>query len=89
MGELKVKFSTLMKNDSYNLTAYNSSIMDIYVAPSNDWHLTESNFSIDVLNMTWNVTSFESDEMKISLGFHKPFYISKYANQDDVVLHIK
>jgi len=39
--------------------------------------------------MTWKVTRFEADEMKISLGFHSPFYISKYADQDDVVVHIK
>jgi len=53
-----VEFNTPMKTEGLNLTHINSTMADLYIQPYLDWHLSEPNFSLSLLNFTWNVTEF-------------------------------
>ena len=65
-----------MKVKDVNLTNINETNIDFYIAPSNDWHLGETNFNILSLNFTWNVTEYLQNYMKIKLTFNNPLEIS-------------
>ena len=41
-GIVIVEFNTLMKTDHLNLTDINSTIMDVYIMPSDNWHMFDS-----------------------------------------------
>lgn len=60
----------------------------MYIRPSNDWIMYES-FNISNLNFTWNVTSYEKDEMAIDLNFTDPNFISLKLEQDSLIFHIR
>lgn len=77
-----------MPADSFNLTDYNSSLIDIYVEPNNP----EINAS--QLNLTFNVTKFENNmnsfksSMDIQLFFENTNYISKTVdNYDKLIIY--
>ena len=67
-----LRFNTPMK--PRNISLYNSSFIDIYMAPSNDWHLIEP--GLDKLNLTWRVTEFKEDYMIFKLKFENELAIS-------------
>ena len=52
-----------------NLSLLNSSNIDIYVDPSEERQTKD-------VNLTWNMTKFEKDEMIIILIFENPFKLS-------------
>lgn len=87
-GNMTIRFSTPMKTYHFNKTDINSSICDIYVKPSNDWHKNKENFNISTLNFTWNITHFEKDKMVVKLIFNNPEEISPLIEQDKIVFHI-
>jgi len=67
-----------MKNSNLNSTdllEINSTIIDLYIQPSNDWHL-EKDYDISKLNMTWWVIKYDLDYMEIQMNFSRPFEIS-------------
>ena len=43
---------------------------------------------MSTLNFTWNVTSYERDQMIIALNFNNPEVISPLIDQDMFVFHI-
>ena len=61
---------------NFNLSHLNESNIDIWVAPVNDWHLYTENFSLGILNFTWNVTTFNNSLLVIQLYFDYPAEIS-------------
>jgi mevalonate kinase len=87
-GNMTIKFSKQMNNKMINVTQLNSTYIDIYLAPSNDWHKFET-FNLSKLNFTWNITAYEGDEMHIKLNFTSPESISTKNVKDLIVFHIK
>jgi len=61
----------------------------MYITPYNDWHVGKSNFSLDSLNFTFNVTQYELDYMLIKLNFADALQISPMTMQDSLVFHVK
>jgi hypothetical protein len=88
LGEVTIKFSTPMRNESVNVTHLNETVLDIYVEPQGNWHLEEGN-SLSQLNFTWNVTKYTSERLFIKLNFSHPLSISPKQIQDTIVVHIK
>jgi hypothetical protein len=43
-GIAKIEFSEPVQTVNLNLSHINSSIVDFYIVPSNDWHKHEDNF---------------------------------------------
>lgn len=60
-GEVTIKFNTNMrvKNPNITLSHINRTIVDCYIVPRNNWHLTKKNFRMTMLNFTWNVTHYD------------------------------
>ena len=67
-GEMDVRFSTLMNTQGIDITMLNETLIDIYVKPSGN-RATLSSFNVSQVNLTWSVTSFEGDLLKIKLTF--------------------
>ena len=44
LGIADIRFNTPMNTDLLNLTELNSTVADLYIKPSNDWHLIDVNF---------------------------------------------
>ena len=48
-----------MMTKNVNLTSIDSSIVDVYLKPSNDWHIYDEGFEVSPnLNFTWQVVEF-------------------------------
>jgi hypothetical protein len=88
LGEVTIKFSAPMRNNSVNITHLNHTVLDIYLEPEGDWHLEKGN-SLAQLNFTWNVTEYTSERLFIKLNFSHPLSISPKQIQDTLVVHIK
>ena len=59
------------------MTELNSTIIDIYVKPFDDWHTYGEGFEVyPRLNLTWVVDSFENDLLIVNITFHDPIQIS-------------
>ena len=59
------------------MTELNSTIIDIYVKPFDDWHTHGEEFEVyPRLNLTWVVVSFENDLLIVNITFHDPIQIS-------------
>lgn len=91
LGEVTIKFNTHMrvKNPNITLSHINSTIVDCYIVPTGNWHLTKKHFKMEHLNFTWNVTFYEENFMKLKLNFTDPSYISPGLPYDRFVFHIK
>jgi len=61
------------------MTHINSTIIDFYITPYNDWYLEIPKFNISLLNFTWEVTNFTKDELKLKLEFNDPVIISPHT----------
>lgn len=96
-GIVTVEFNTYMQTDHVNLTTINSTFLDLYIEPSEDWHLFDDPFSIDPatnmttpsLNFTWEVISYKRDQMVFNLTFIDPVQISPKVLRDNLVIHVK
>jgi len=64
-----------MKNESVNTTHINSTVVDMYVQPEKDHHLTQG-FDIARLNFTWNVTEYTHQRLHIKMNFTDALAIS-------------
>ena len=81
-GLLKIKFSNKM-NTNLNISWINKSNTVIYIQPQ-DKREYDDGFIWSSLNLTWNVTSFQDDTIKIDLIFVSPLYISPNITQDKI-----
>lgn len=51
----------------------NQTIIDIYVQPSNDWHLSDDIFDYNsTLNCSWVIHKYEGKQMEINVSFENP-----------------
>jgi len=64
---MSILFNTEM-NTNFNHSFINSSNVDIYVVPAQNRHLAEE-FNVSTVNLTWNVISYEENELIIQLNF--------------------
>ena len=69
-SEMTILFNAEMKTD-FNHSHINSSNVDVYVVPAADRHLTEG-FDVSTVNLSWNVASFQDDELVVELQFDSP-----------------
>lgn len=69
-----------------NLTHLNSTNIDIYVVVSQE-RLSESQFNVSTLNLTWVVTSFIDRELNIQLNFSHVNQISPKLQQDKLLIN--
>jgi len=89
-GRVTIKFNSEMKKLGMNLTEIDDKLMEVYVKPSNDWHLYERDFNVSpALNLTWKVFSFEKDTMILDLMFNSSLDISPKTMRDSLVIHFK
>ena len=73
LAKIRIRFSEEMQTEYLNKSCINSTVLDIYVKPSNDWHLYDENFDANTtLNFTWEVETFEKDLMDLILNFTNP-----------------
>lgn len=64
-GLMELSFDKLM-HTQFNLTTLNTSNMDIWLAPNDNWHLKlDEEYDLNKFNFTWNVTEFNTTMMKI------------------------
>ena len=52
-----------MVTDGVNLTEINSTVLDMYLQPSNNRHLDEDDFNMSKINFTWTTVSFEKNQL--------------------------
>jgi len=71
-----------MKTDGLNLTHINDTVIDLYIVPSNDWHLEKADFNMSTLNFTWHVVNYTGDTLDIKITFNAPIDISPRKIQD-------
>ena len=75
IGLMRITFNKNMSTLS-NWTNLNSSNIDIWVAPYDNWHLKEENFDMKLINTTWNITDYNTSHIDIQLLFNSAPNIS-------------
>ena len=89
-GGTRIRFSQKMRSEHLNISDINSTMLDIYVRPSQDWHKDDESFdSNSTLNFTWVVERYEEDFLDLSLNFTNPLKISPNLIRDLLVVSIK
>lgn len=83
-GEMEIRFNATMFHD-FNLTWLNETFVDIYMIPDQ----LDSVDNISNWNLTWNVTSYEDNILKIQLNFTNSSAISQFIEQDRIVFHLR
>lgn len=77
VGNVSIEFNTQMKTaEVEDLAWLNSSIIDSYIQPFDDWHLDMSNFDMKTLNFTWKAVSYANNTLDLKLDFNDPLAIS-------------
>jgi hypothetical protein len=62
-----------MSTDFFNISWINSTNADLYIVPSNNWHLDIDDFEVyPNLNATWVVDSYKKDLLIINVTFLNP-----------------
>jgi len=56
VGLMKIEFNASMQT-GFNLSLFNSSVMDLYIEPAYERH-EEMGFRMETVNFTWKVVSF-------------------------------
>ena len=82
---MQIDFNQVMHSD-FNFSLLNSSNIDIWVAPFNNWHEQQESFIEDTLNLTWEVVQFNVSKMFVQLKFNKPAEISPDINSYDSIV---
>ena len=73
MGKTRVTFSEKMETQYLNISHINSTMLDIYVKPSEDWHEYDESFKVNsTLNLTWKAESYQDNYLDLSLKFNNP-----------------
>jgi len=62
-----------MQTENFNKSSINTTVLDVYIQPSNDWHLDDQNYEANsTLNFTWTVEAYEEDFMDLAMDFTNP-----------------
>ena len=87
-GLVKVSFNRTV-NNKFNWTRdLNTSNIDIWLKPANDWHLQiEGGYNMTNFNFTWNITEFNNTKMDIQLNFTGFPEVSVTNQYDHIVLN--
>jgi hypothetical protein len=89
-GQGYVRFSREMSTEFFNISWINSTVADLYIIPSNNWHLYIDDFEVyPKLNATWVIDSYKGDLLILNITFLNPEQISPMTEQDTLVFHIK
>ena len=72
LGEVLIRFNTPMKTENLNITMIDSEIIDIYVDPEEK----DEMFEPANLNLTWNITEYFKDFMRIQINFTEAYVVS-------------
>ena len=65
----------------------NSTIIDMWIIPFEDWHLGIEYYNISKLNFTWNCSGFANKTLNFKLNFNNPQEISPEINQDKLFIN--
>ena len=79
LGKMEIDFNQIMMTNTtdFNFTILNNkTLIEMYLNPANDWHLSKKDYNLSRLNFTWNCTSYEKKTMKFDLIFNNPIEIS-------------
>ena len=76
-----------MVTESFNLTEFNSSWIDMYVVVAENRD-DEDGFNVSSINFTYEAVSFKDTELKLKLKFSSPAEISPLVVQDSLVMVI-
>jgi hypothetical protein len=86
---MKVEFNASMYTN-FSLGKINSSWVDIYIEPyENPREEPRQVNGTTQFNLTWEVKSFEKQQLFIQINFTSPESISPYMEQDTLVMHIR
>ena len=88
LGEVEVVFSRAMKTNFNASLFLNSTNIDMYVLPFENWHLERDDFNMSSLNFTWNCTSFSGRTLRFKLKFNDAAEISPLLNQDVLYINL-
>lgn len=75
-GDVTIVFSKVMNTEGLSASDIDSSLLDVYLAPSEEWHTGYDNFNLTKFNLTWNVTAFHANVLVIKVNFTDPRYVS-------------
>ena len=77
-GYLTATFSTDIR--AYHIDYYNSTILDLYIEPTEKKGFYDRTGNMTDLNFTWKAVSFYKNKLEIKLNFTKPSSISPFIN---------
>jgi hypothetical protein len=96
LGRMVILFSEQLNATMMEASSVNTTALQIYLVPYEDWHLQQGNFSTEQLNLTWactavtNTTSHPSvTQMDIQIDFNSPLYVSPKRKKDQLVVRFK
>ena len=72
VGIVTIRFNTTLHNITDISRNINDTDIDMYIAPSNDWHLWEEGFELSTLNFTWAPWKFYNTTRKIIQSVFDP-----------------
>lgn len=75
-GDVTISFSKVMKTQGLSAANIDSTLLDVYLAPHEEWHTRKKDFNMTKFNLTWNVTAFHGNVMVIKVNFTDPRYVS-------------
>ena len=89
-GDALIEFSKPMDTSGVNLAHINSSLLDIFIAPFENYFEDIDDFNVTKFNCTWKAVEFYDRYLKIKITFGDAPWISQNENGRDVlVVHIK
>ena len=90
---LNSSISTVGRNNNFtnnsDISSKYKNILDIYVAPNDEWNVYTEGFEMQQINLTWWVTNFTQDEMRIQLKFNNVTYLSPNTVQDLLMIYFE
>lgn len=76
-GHTIIKFSKTIDQNGLNFRDFNSSAIDIYLEPYQDWPEGYTEFNYSKFNFTWELLSIYNDTLELNISFHEPHWISR------------
>lgn len=84
-----ISFNRPMKTNEVNLTHINSTVLDIYLVPHNNWYDEYDHVKISKFNLTWKAIQFYGNNLILQLDFKDPLFVSRMQVRDMLVIHAK
>ena len=89
-GDAVIEFTKPMDTVGVNLAHINSSLLDIYIAPYDNYVEDINDYNISKLNCTWKAIYYKERHLKLKITFPDAPWISQNKDGRDVlVVHIK